>query len=285
MTAATGTRIGLKLAPQFTTVDELRTVWRIADDHGFDTCWTFDHFASIGPRPDGDVLDGWTLLGSMAEITRRTRIGVLVTGVTHRHPAVLAKMATTVDHLSGGRLEMGMGAAWAENEHCMLGLDFPPNGPRIDRLAEACEVLKLLWTQPRATFAGRHYTLRDAVAEPKPLQRPHPPLWIGGSGERKLLRVVARFADVWNHTSTDPQESARLSGVLDRHCAAIGRDPATIRRSAQFPFAGDVAGLQRLAAALVARGFRDLVIVVRGDDPVRNAEAVAAELPRLRELG
>lgn len=285
MTAATGTRIGLKLAPQFTTVDQLRTVWRIADDHGFDSCWTFDHFASLGSRPDGDVLDGWTLLGSMAEITRRTRIGVLVTGVTYRHPAVLAKMATTVDHLSGGRLEMGIGAAWAENEHAMLGLDFPPNGPRIDRLAEACQVLKLLWTEPRANFAGRHYVLRDAVAEPKPLQRPHPPLWIGGSGERKLLRVVARHADAWNHTSTDPDESARLNGVLDRHCAAIGRDPATIRRSAQFPFAGDVAGLQRLAAALVARGFRDLIVVLRGEDPVRNAEVVAERLPLLREIG
>src|SRR3989442_712080 len=153
-------RVDLKLAPQFCTVDDLRAVWRIADDAGFDGCWTCDRFASIGARgPEGPVLEGWTLLGSMAEITRRTRIGVLVTGVTYRHPAVLAKIAVTVDHLSKGRLDVGLGAAWAVNEHEMLGLPFPPNGPRIAMLREACVVLKRLWTEPRASFAGKHFTL------------------------------------------------------------------------------------------------------------------------------
>src|SRR5919201_6588882 len=162
-------RIGLKLAPQFTTVDEMRAIWQVADEAGFDHCWNFDHFASIGARGNlGDVFEGWTLLGAMAEVTRRVRIGCMVTGNTYRHPGVLAKMAVTVDHLSGGRLEFGLGAAWAELEHTMLGLEYGRVGQRIARLAEACVVLKSLWTQERTTFHGRWYELNDALANPKP---------------------------------------------------------------------------------------------------------------------
>ncbi len=217
----------------------------------------------------------------MAEITRRVRIGVLVTGVTYRHPGVLAKIAVTVDHLSGGRLEVGMGAAWAENEHRMLGLDFPRNGPRIARLGEACVVLKRLWTEPRASYEGKHYAIKDAIAEPKPVQRPHPPLWIGGSGERKLLRVVARHADVWNHTSSDPAESARLNRVLDEHCAAVGRDPKSVGRSAQLFYQGDRDAFLRHADGLVRAGFPILVVGVRS---APDGDAVAELLPTLRAL-
>src|SRR5581483_9247394 len=134
-----------------------------------------------------------------------------------------------VDHLSGGRLEFGIGAAWAENEHTMLDLEFGTVGQRIARLEEACRMAKLLWTEERSDFEGDHYRLRGAIANPKPVQKPHPPIWIGGSGERKTLRVVAEHADVWNGGG-DPDEAARLSGVLDRHCADVGRDPAVVLR-------------------------------------------------------
>jgi F420-dependent oxidoreductase-like protein len=278
-------RIGLKLAPQNTTVDELRDVWRIADEEGFDHVWNFDHFACIVGDPAIDVLEGWTLLGAMAEATKRTRIGCMVTGNTYRHPAVLAKMAVTVDHLSGGRLEMGIGAAWAEIEHDMLGLEFGTVGRRIAWLDEACHVMRSLWQEDRTTFDGRHYQLRDALANPKPVQRPYPPIWIGGSGERKTLRVVAEHADVWNLGGGDPDEAARLSGVLDRHCADVGRDPQAIRRSVQLRPDGDDDGLLRKVEAFVQRGFSEIVLYVAGGEARPASEALVRLLPSLRALG
>jgi F420-dependent oxidoreductase-like protein len=276
-------RIGLKLAPQFTTVDELRTVWGIADEAGFDHCWNFDHFASIGARGNfGDVFEGWTLLGAMAEATDRVRIGCMVTGNTYRHPAVLAKMAVTVDHLSGGRLEFGLGAAWADNEHTMLDLEFGTAGQRIARMEEACRMIKLLWTEDRASFAGRHYRLVEAVASPKPVQS-RPPIWIGGSGERKTLRVVAEHADVWNLAFGEVEEAIRLSGVLDEHCAAVGRDPAEVRRSVQLLYTDEEA-LLREAEGFAANGFRELIVGVRPGTAESDATQVARLLPRLRSL-
>jgi len=276
-------RIGLKLAPQFTTVEALRTVWRIADEAGFDHCWNFDHFAAIRGDPTGDVLEGWTLLGAMAEATSRVRIGCMVTGNTYRHPAVLAKMAVTVDHLSGGRLEFGLGAAWAEIEHTMLGLEFGTAGQRIARMEEACRMIKLLWREDRASFDGEHYRLVDAVANPRPVQQ-LPPIWIGGSGERKTLRVVAEHADVWNMAGGDVAEGVRLSGVLDEHCAAVGRDPAEVRRSVQLFFTGDVEALVEQAEAFATNGFRDLIVGARGGTAEGDATAIAEALPRLRSL-
>jgi F420-dependent oxidoreductase-like protein len=279
-----GVRIGLKLAPQFTTVEELRAVWRIADEAGFDHCWNFDHFASIGPRGNlGDVFEGWTLLGAMAEATNRVRIGCMVTGNTYRHPGVLAKMAVTVDHLSGGRLEFGLGAAWAEIEHTMLDLEFGTVGRRIARLEEACRVIELLWSEDRASFDGEHYRLVDAIANPKPVQ-PRPPIWIGGSGERKTLRVVAQHADVWNLASGEVEEAVRLSGVLDEHCAAVGRDPAEVRRSVQLFYTGDTAELLEQAEGFATNGFRELIVGARGGSAEADATAIAEALPHLRSF-
>src|SRR5690606_3728938 len=136
-----------------------------------------------------DVFEAWTQLATLAEATERVRVGCMVTGNTYRHPGVVAKMAATVDHFSGGRLEFGFGAGWAEREHTMLGLHFGTVGERADRFDEACQVVKALWTQPTASFAGEHYTLTDAVSYPKPLQRPHPPIWIGGRGRKRTLRT------------------------------------------------------------------------------------------------
>jgi F420-dependent oxidoreductase-like protein len=274
----------LKLAPQFTTVDELRAVWRIADEGGFDHCWNFDHFASIRTDTTGDILEGWTLLGAMAEATSRVRIGCMVTGNTYRHPGVLAKMAVTVDRLSRGRLEFGIGAAWAENEHEMLGLEFGTAGQRIARLEEACRLIKLLWAEDRTSFAGEHYRLTEAIANPKPVQQPHPPIWIGGSGERKTLRVVAQHADVWNFAGGGVGEGVRLSAVLDEHCASVGRDPVEVRRSTQLFYSGDTDALLAEAERFASNGFRDVIVGVMGGSAEAQATAVAGALPRLRSL-
>ena len=266
-------RVGLKLSGQGTTAAELRAVWRIADEAGFDHCWNFDHFAALGADPELDIFEAWTMLGAMAAATTRVRVGCMVTGNTYRHPGVLAKMAVTVDHLSGGRLEFGIGAAWAEAEHTMLGLEFGTAGRRIDRLEEAVRLIKLLWSEERSDFDGRHYRLADAIANPKPVQRPHPPIWIGGSGERKTLRVVAEHADVWNAAGGDASEVARLSGVLDGHCEAVGRDPAEIRRSVQIRFGGDGDDLLRTVESYAGVGVAE-----------EHAARAAELLPELRSI-
>ncbi len=285
-------RVGLKFAQIGVSLQAMRDVWRAADDAGFDHLWLMDHFLPLTRSATGwyqhdvndPVFEAWTALAAMAERTSRIRIGINVTGNLYRHPAVLAKMATTVDHLSGGRLEMGIGAAWAEREFASLGIPMPPRGERIERLDEACEVLKLLWTSDVADYDGRYYHLRGAISQPKPVQRPHPPLWIGGSGERKTLRVAARHADVWNIPGAGPDEAARLSAVLDGHCQAIGRDPAEIRRSVGVRFHPDAPERTLATAqAMVERGFTELLVSVIGDGAPAQVEAAAsALLPGLR---
>jgi F420-dependent oxidoreductase-like protein len=275
-------RFGLKLS-QAATIDTLTAVWRIADDSGFDHCWDMDHFASLGGDDSLDIFEAWTLLAGMAARTTRTRIGCSVTGNTYRHPAVLAKAAVTVDHLSGGRLEFGIGAGWAENEHTMLGLPFGTARDRADWLEEALPIIRSLWTEARTTFAGEHYQLIDAVAEPKPVQTPHPPIWIGGTGRRRTLRMAAEHAAVWNAPGGSPEQVAELSAVLDGHCAAIGRDPAEIRRSVQIRVPADVSALPEQVRGFLAVGVTEIILIVAGD-PVGQAERVAALLPDLRGL-
>lgn len=277
-------RIGLKLS-QDASADVLQRVWSTADQAGFDHCWAFDHLASIGPAgPDRPVFDGWTLLGAMAMATSRVRIGLLVTGITYRNPALLAKLAVTVDHLSGGRLEFGVGAAWAQNEHEMYGIEGLDH--RIGRLSEGLQVMKLLWAQERSDFSGRYYTLRDAIANPKPLQRPHPPIWIGASGP-STLKLTARHADVWNAPGPvggSVAAALEASRQLDAACAAIGRDPAEIRRSVQPRFDGsDPAACVEELVRFAEAGFTELVVYLGSKDPVRDAEVVAEHvLPAVR---
>jgi alkanesulfonate monooxygenase SsuD/methylene tetrahydromethanopterin reductase-like flavin-dependent oxidoreductase (luciferase family) len=167
----------------------------------------------------------------------------------------------------------------------MLGIEFGTAGRRVEWLDEACQIIKLLCTEERTSFEGTHYTLRDALANPKPVQRPYPPFWIGGRGERKTLRVIAQHADVWNAPGGEPDEVARLAGVLDAHCADIGRDPAEIRRSVQIRYAGDDDALLRSAGEFVERNVRDLIVIVSPGQARAHAEAAAALVPRLRELG
>jgi len=277
-------RIGLKLSQQIHPIDAQREAWRIADEAGFDHIWPFDHLIALGSDPAQPIFDGWTVLGAIAEVTKRTRIGLNVTGNLYRHPGLLAKIAVTVDHLSAGRPEMGLGAAWNEPEFKMYGLPFPSAADRIRMLDEACRMLKLLWTEPRATFSGRFYQLSEAIAEPKPVQKPHPPIWIGGSGPKRTLRVVAKHAAVWNSNARSIEETRALVAVLAEHCAKVGRDPATIRRSHQIR-TDDADEALRIAEVSIREGFSDLLLFPWPNMPLPRGAAKAAELlPRLRQL-
>src|SRR5580765_3964678 len=277
-------RFGLKLSGQDTTIEALRAVWRIADEAGFDHVWDFDHLAAIGDGgPDRPIYEGWALQAAMAEATKRARIGCLVTGNTYRHPVLLAKEAVTVDHLSGGRLEFGIGAAWAEIEHTMYGIEGLDH--RVGRLSESLQIIKSLWTEERTNFQGRYYNLNDAIANPKPVQKPYPPIWIGASGE-STLRLVARHADVWNASGGDDAAALKvLTAKLEDACGAVGRDPSEIRRSLQFGWDGkDRRKLLEESAQYLELGFTEQVIYVRGEDPGALAGKVADALPELRQL-
>jgi F420-dependent oxidoreductase-like protein len=192
------------------------------DRLGYDSVWTWDHFVPLDGDPKGPMFEAWELLAAWGALTTRVHLGTLVTGNTYRHPPVLAKMVATLDHITGGRAMLGLGAAWHEGEHAMYGLRFPTTGGRLARMDEAARVLRLLLDEPIASFAGKHYVLTDAVAEPKPVQE-RLPLLIGGGGEQRTLRTVARYADYW-HGHGSPEVIAHKLEVLAAHCAEVGRD-------------------------------------------------------------
>lgn len=226
---------GVKVAPMHVTYDELLRVWRDADQAPeLEHAWVFDHFYPIAGNEEGPCLEGWTVLTALATQTQRLRVGSMVMGNTYRHPAVLANMAATLDIIANGRLEFGLGAGWHEAEHAAYGIPFGTAAERINRMDETCQVCIKLWTEHRANFAGKYYQLTNALCEPKPVQKPHPPIVIGGSGEKLTLRTVARYADIWNCNSSGLDQFKHKSQVLDEHCAREGRDPAAITRSIQM---------------------------------------------------
>jgi F420-dependent oxidoreductase-like protein len=276
-------RFGLKASGQWITIEQLRSIWKTAEDGGFDHLWDFDHLATIGPNgPDGPIYEGWALQAAMAEATRRVRIGCLVTGNTYRNPVVLAKLAVTVDHLSGGRLEFGVGAAWAEIEHEMYGIEGLDH--RVGRLSESLQIMKSLFTNDRTNFEGRYYRVKDAIANPKPVQKPYPPFWIGASGAT-TLRLVARHADVWNISGGDPAAVRDLVAKFEETCAEVGRDPGEIRRSIQFGSEDiDRDQLVEQCGKYLELGVTEQVIYLRGPQPDRLAERIAEMLPDMRKL-
>jgi F420-dependent oxidoreductase-like protein len=210
------------------------------DRLGFESLWANDHFVpALGPEEvvgavDGPIFEGWSVLAGWAAATSRVGLGCLVSGAGYRNPGLLVRMATALDHASGGRAKLGIGAGWHEREHRMYGFPFPAVRERLDRLEEAAIVCRGLLDGERVTMAGRWYAAQDAVNDPRPVQD-RLPLVIGGSGERRTLAIVARYADWWNADGNDPADFARLNGILDDHCAAIGRDPSTIRRTIGQP--------------------------------------------------
>jgi F420-dependent oxidoreductase-like protein len=227
-------RFGIQTGPQHVTWPEVLNIWQVADGLKFDTAWTFDHFFPIMSDPKGSQLEGWITLTALAQKTQHVRVGTLVTGITYRAPAVLAKMGATLDVITGGRLEMGLGAAWFHQEHEALGIPFPPAAERIKRLGEACEVIKRMWTEDAATWDGQYYHIKEAYCNPKPVQKPHPPILIGGAGEQLTLKVVARYADAWNAFGSLDIFKHKIE-VLGSHCRDIGRDPDTIEKSVSLP--------------------------------------------------
>ena len=282
-------RYGLKFSQQVHPVDVHIDVWRIGDEAGFDHIWPFDHLLALGPDPTAPIFDGWTVLGAMAAITKKARMGLNVTGNLYRHPGLMAKIAVTVDHLSNGRLEFGIGTGWNEPEFTQFGLPFPSAGDRVSMLDESLKAMKLLWSEPRSTYKGRFYELSDAIAEPKPVQRPHPPIWIGSKGER-MLRLTARHADVWHSNAGGAlNESAALNKSLDAACVKAKREPSSIRRSISVRFTTPDETMKSAKAAIDA-GFTELLLMIGGGnmaaaDPRKRAEDAAALLPRLRALG
>ena len=274
---------GIKLSGQDTTIDALRRVWRLADEAGFDHVWDFDHLASIGAGgPDRPIFEGWALQAAMAEATKRVRIGCMVTGNTYRNPALLAKLAVTVDHLSGGRLEFGIGAAWATIEHSMYGIEGLDH--RVGRLSESLQIIKSLWSKERTDFAGRYYQMKDAIANPKPLQRPHPPIWIGASGET-TIRLVARYADVWNTGAAEVDKGPEVIRRLEEACNGVGRDPSEIRRSIQHAWDGqDRSRLLEQSARYFELGFTEQIFMLDPPRAIMLAEKLAEALPELRQV-
>jgi F420-dependent oxidoreductase-like protein len=226
-------RFGLDVSQHQLTWDELGVRVSFAEDAGFDSAWVFDHFKPLYGDPGGPCLEAWTLLGALAAQTTRVRLGALVTGVTYRHPSILAAEAVTVDHVSNGRLNFSLGAAWFAQEHEELGVPFPAMRERAQRLDEALHVVRLLWTQDGATYAGRHYALTHATYRPRPAQQPHPPIWIGASGEKVMLPIVARHADVW-HGFGETRALIRKSGLLDELAQKEGREPSAIARASDL---------------------------------------------------
>jgi F420-dependent oxidoreductase-like protein len=218
--------------PQFdTTWNHAREVALAAEEAGLDSVWCVDHFIGI-PDERQPVFEGWTEIAAIAAITRRVRLGHLVLCVSYRSPSLVAKMAATLDVVSEGRLIAGLGAGWYLPEYEQYGYPFPPIGTRLAQLGEALEILRRMWTEERATFEGRHFAVRGAVCEPKPVQR-RLPILIGGGGEKVLLRLVARHADIWNNLGAYHDEVARKREILAGHCRAIGRDPSEIVVSQQ----------------------------------------------------
>jgi F420-dependent oxidoreductase-like protein len=276
-------RFGLKASGQAITIEELRAIWKVADEAGFDHLWDFDHLASIGPAgPDRPIYEGWALQAAMAQATKRVRIGCMVTGNTYRHPIVLAKLAVTVDHLSGGRLEFGIGAAWAVIEHEMYGIEGLDH--RVGRLSESLQIIKSLFTQERTNFDGRYYKFKDAIANPKPIQKPYPPIWIGASGEA-TLRLTARHADVWNISGGDPGGVKDLIGKFEDACGEVGRDPNEVRRSIQFMWDGkDKGEIAEQSGQYFELGITEQIVYMRGDHPDRTAAKLAEMLPELRSV-
>ena len=258
-TAAPSKRIkfGIQTGQQDVTYQQVVNIWKAAEALGFDSAWDFDHFIPIRGDQDGPCLENWTLLAALATQTSRIRIGTLVNGNTYRNPALLAKMATTVDQISGGRLELGLGAAWFEPEHEAYGFPFYSPKERADRLGEALQVITKLWNEDHPSFSGQYYSLKHAPFSPRNVQEPHPPIVVGGKGKKWIMPLVARYADAWNvPIGVTPKGIENRREIIRAECARIGRTPCDIEVQAflvlysitDVPFAG---GAIRLGARMI----------------------------------
>jgi alkanesulfonate monooxygenase SsuD/methylene tetrahydromethanopterin reductase-like flavin-dependent oxidoreductase (luciferase family) len=279
-------RFGIATAPQQVGYHDILRVWREADTIAeIEHAWLFDHLMPIGGDPGGPIFEGWTLLSALAAQTRRLRLGLLVTSNRFRPPAMLAKIAATVDIVSGGRLDFGIGAGsrpslpMARREYDAYGLPYHDAAYAVGSLAEACTVIRRLWTETEPfDFDGTYVHLTGAFGNPKPTQRPHPPILIGGRSA-PVLRVAAEHADLWNIPGGDIGDVIGRSALLDRYCAEIGRDPAAVTRSIHLPVSYDQPGITRDAIGeAIGAGFPHIVLGLPAPYPAHVARWVTDEL-------
>jgi F420-dependent oxidoreductase-like protein len=280
-------RFGMQTHPQNASYADILRAWQEADELGLDSAFVFDHFMPIQSDPAGPCFEGWTLLAALAAQTRRVQPGVLVTGNTYRFPAVLAKMAATVDHVSGGRLILGMGAGWFELEHKAYGIPFHTPGERARRLVEAVEVVKRLFTQERTSFAGKYYRVEEAPFEPKAVRKPHPPILIGGMGPRVVQPLAARHADIWHFFAPDDlEETRRIIGKFDDLCRKAKRDPSAVEKSVSLrpPDLADTKAARARIRALADAGVRHFILSLSAPYDRDLLRRFASEVaPRVRE--
>ncbi len=274
---------GVQVSPSHKSWEEILRAFRLAEELGFDYAWVSDHFVTSRGGDEGDILEAWTLLAGLAALTSRIGIGVLVSGNTYRHPSLLAKEAVTVDHISGGRLVLGLGAGWKEDEHRMYGFEFPSAGERVERLEEAAQLIRALLGERRTTFHGRYYRLDDAPFEPKARRPGSIPLLIGADRPR-ILGVVARRADIWDTTGSREEVEQKVR-VLEGHCRAAGRDPGEIVRSVRTDASAlDSCGaFESFVRTFESLGFTIFTVSFPGPEREADLRRVATEaLPRLR---
>jgi alkanesulfonate monooxygenase SsuD/methylene tetrahydromethanopterin reductase-like flavin-dependent oxidoreductase (luciferase family) len=250
-------RFGLDVAQQRMPWSEVASRAQFADALRFDGIWAFDHFQPMYGEGPGECFESSTTLAAWSGITERVRLGTLITGMTYRHPAVYAAEAITIDHASGGRLELAYGAAWFDKEHAELGIPFPALKDRVDAFEEAVQIVRGLLTTDNFTFEGAHFSTHDATLRPRPVQQPHPPIWIGASGEQRMMPIASRYADVW-HCFGPPKYLEKKSQLLSEMAERAGRDPSEIRRAASLSL-DDVDDAVRQIDAWRAIGFEYLV--------------------------
>jgi F420-dependent oxidoreductase-like protein len=274
-------RFGMKTVPQHTTWEAMAAMWRAADDiELFESAWNFDHFYPIFSDSTGPCFEAWTMLAALASQTSRIRIGCQVTGMIYRHPAVLANMIATVDIVANGRLDVGVGAGWNKEECDAYGIELPPLKERFDRFDEGVEAIVRLLSDTTTTLDGKYVQLREARCEPKPVQRPHPPIVIGGTGRRRTLRTVARWAQHWNSLVPSPEVWKDLRAVLDEHCDAVGRDPREVESSVNVRYDRSAApnAVAEQALAFGAAGVDIVVVGMPAPYDPHDLEAVANAL-------
>lgn len=263
-----------------TTMDRLRATAEAAEHSGFSSLWVMDHMLQLPPLggPGASILEGYVTLGALAAVTKRIELGTLVTGVTYRNPAHLAKQIVTLDSLSGGRVVLGIGAAWYDTEHAAYGWAFPAVKERFERLHEAIAICRGMFDNETFSFAGTHYTVAEARVVPRPLRRI--PIMIGGSGEQKTLRMVAEFADMCNIGGTAGVVAKKLA-ILDEHCAAVGRDPHDVKRTAMVslfvsPNEAERDSLRQLVGYDTTSDVRDRMIVATANEAAHDLAAIVA---------
>jgi F420-dependent oxidoreductase-like protein len=274
-------RFGIKTVPEHTSWGDMLDVWRVADEiELFETAWNFDHFYPIIGDGDGPCLEAWVTLSALAQATSRIRIGCMVNGVPYRHPALVANMAASLDIVSGGRLELGLGAGWNEQETEAYGIDLLPIGQRMDRFEEAVEVVDSLLSNEFTTFRGKYFQLEQARCEPKGPQQPRPPIVIGGAGEKRTLRIAARFAQHWNISFVTPDQFIKKNEILLTHCESVGRDSSLITRSVQIISGADQDPVEVAdeAAALFAAGVDKVIFMLSTPYRAERVTALAKSL-------